>query len=87
MTRDNLKEQVTGPVIELAAKVKKALEADPDSQMVKTEWGNFYVSKVELTYYGSGASEVVGYLVPDEAEGNTYDFYTPKVWSAEASDE
>ncbi len=78
MMRENLDKHVTGPVIELAAKVKKALEADPKCQIVKTDYGNFYISAIELKYYYGGDTELVGYLVPDEAEGDTFDFYTPK---------
>lgn len=87
MTRNNLKEQVTGPVITLAAQIKALLEADPDKLMVKMEWGNFYVSKIELTCYTSGVTETVGYLVPDEAEGNTFDFFTPVSFTQDEEEE
>lgn len=73
---DGLGAQVMGPTIELAAKVAAAL-AGEDKTLVKVEWGAFYVSKIELTYSGGGECEVVGYLVPDEGTGDTFDFYTP----------
>jgi hypothetical protein len=76
--RDGLGEYVAGPAVILAAKVKAALEADPDSLLVTTAYGNFYVSRIELKYADGGVGEVCGYLVPDEAEGNTFEFYTPK---------
>ena len=76
--RDNLDKQVTGPVVELAAKVKRLLESDPDALMVETAWGNFYVRAVELEFYEGGTAETVGYLVPDEGDGKTFDLYTPK---------
>ncbi len=75
MTRDGLGEQVTGPIVELAAMAKEALEAR--GLLVKTDYGNFYVSRVELSYCHGGDFETVGYLVPDEGEGKTYDLFTP----------
>ena len=81
--RDNLDQQVTGPVLELAAKVKRLLESDPDGLMVEMPWGNFYVKAVELEYYDAGTAETVGYLVPDEGDGKTFDFYTPKRFRAD----
>lgn len=76
MGKGNLGTQVTGPTVELAAKVKKALEdAGTD---VETSFGTFYVAKVVLAYGDAGEYETVGYLVPDEAEGKTFDFWTPE---------
>lgn len=76
MSDDNLGEHVSGPIIELAAKAKKALEVT--DLLVETSYGNFYVGSVELRYYHEGLGEVVGYLRPDEADGKTYDFWTSK---------
>lgn len=73
---DGLGVQVMGPTMELAAKVAASLAGD-EKTLVKTEWGSFYVSKIELTYSSGGERETVGYLVPDEGEGSTFDFYTP----------
>ena len=70
-------DRVMGPVVELAAKVKAALEREKLD--VETEYGIFYVGEVTLKYYGMGSTEVVGVLTPDEAEGSTFDFYVPKV--------
>ena len=76
MSRENLDQQVTGPIVTLAAKVKAALEAaDLD---VSLPWGTFYVGRVELRWADHGETEVVGYLVPDEGDGKTFDFYTPQ---------
>lgn len=68
--------QVVGPVVELAARVKAALERE--SLDVQTEYGIFFVSEVTLKYYGGGDSEVVGRLAPDEHEGKTFELYVPK---------
>lgn len=78
MSREELGEQITGPVVELAAKVKRAVEVDPSALIVETDHGNFYVSRIELTYYGGGVSEVCGYLTPDEGDGKTFDLYSPR---------
>ena len=75
MNLEDIEELVTGPVIELAAKTKRALESE--SLIVETPYGAFYVKSVELVYRGMGVTETVGYLVPDEGDGSTYDFYTP----------
>lgn len=76
--RDNLKEQVMGPAIELAARVKATLERDPEACLVEMEWGNFYVSRITLSCFDGDGTEIVGYLVPDEGAGDTFDFYTPE---------
>jgi hypothetical protein len=71
--------QITSPTIELAAKVKKALDApstDVAKTFVGTSYGNFYVRTIELVYQDGQDVEVVGYLIPDEADGNTFDFWT-----------
>ena len=71
--------QITGPVLELVAKVKKALDSDTTQSSptyVGKEWGNYYVRSVELVYSDGDVTEVVGYLIPDEAEGNSFDFWT-----------
>lgn len=73
---DNLDRQVTGPTLALAAKVKEALEKE--DLAVYTDYGTFYVAWVELRYFHEGEGEILGYLTPDEAEGKTYDFWTPK---------
>ena len=79
VSRNNLSTQVTGPTLELAAKVKAAL--DEADTVVSTTYGDFYVRTVELAYaYGPEIQEIVGYLVPDEGDGTTFDFYTPKSW-------
>lgn len=72
----NLDKCVLGPTLTLAASVKAALEAAQTD--VDLEWGVFYVRRVELACYSSGVTEIVGYLVPDEAEGKTFDLYTPE---------
>lgn len=72
----NLDKCVTGPTLTLAAHVKAALDAAQTD--VDMEWGTFYVRGVELACYTGGITEIVGYLVPDEAEGKTFDFYTPE---------
>ena len=82
--RDNLDKQVVGPVVELAAEVKAKLEELSGGGLVKTDWGNFYVARVELRYFDGGDSEIVGYLVPDEGDGSTFDFYTPRDSRAES---
>ena len=69
--------QVTGPVLKLAAQVKALLEGSPQDTMVRTSYGTFYVSRVVLSY-SDAENEIVGYLVPDEGEGETFDFYTPE---------
>jgi hypothetical protein len=75
--KESLGAQVPGAAIELASKVKAALEADPGCTLVTTSYGSFYVSRIELTYGSHGDHEVVGYLVPDEGEGDSLDFWTP----------
>ena len=82
--RGNLGTQVTGPTVALAAKVKAALEAlDTDVEM---SYGTFYVRSVELAYRGGGMTEIVGYLVPDEGDGSTYDFWTPEKFGVEVDE-
>lgn len=84
MTRDHLGEQVPGPIIELAAKVKAALEAAETTTLVKTNYDNFYVRSIELAYSAGGDTETCGYLVPDEGDGSTFDFYTHRPTPPEA---
>lgn len=67
--------QVMGPTIELAARVKRALEGE--ALDVNTTYGTFYVSQVTLSYSDGHEHEVVGFLTPDEGDGRTYDFYAP----------
>lgn len=77
MNETELGEYVPGAAIDLAAKVRAALAGNQNT-LVETEYGNFYVSRIELTYGYGGDHEVVGYLVPDEGDGKSLDFYTPK---------
>jgi len=74
-----MSEHIMGPVVELAAKVKAALDGKGKT-LVETNYGNFYVAAVELVYSGPGVDrEVVGYLRPDEGEGDTLDLHIPDV--------
>lgn len=70
--------QVSGPTLELAALVKKALEIDGKIPVVETDYGVFHISRIELMYSDNGDGETVGFLVPDEGEGDTLDFWTPE---------
>lgn len=82
-------DHIQGPVIELAGKVKALVDAkenEPDRTLVETNYGNFYVSKIELAYYEGGDSEVVGHLVPNEGDGKTFDFVSVRTKHVEVSD-
>jgi hypothetical protein len=73
---DGIDRQVMGGTIALAAKVKALLEGGGDLH-VDTSYGDrFYVSEVVLKAAGDWGSEIVGYLVPDEADGKTFDLWT-----------
>jgi hypothetical protein len=74
--RADLDQFVGGPTLTLAARIKKAL--DSEFLQEHTDYGTFFVSRVELQWSDGGDSEVVGYLVPDEGKGETLDFYTAK---------
>lgn len=69
---DNLGTQIVGPTLELAAKVRKVLAGH--ELAVHTDWGTFYVAEIRLAY----DDETLGYLVPDEGEGLSFDFWTAK---------
>ena len=71
-----LDQQVVGPTLKLAARLAEVL--DGTDVEVETPYGLFYVSKVELSYQHYGDHSVVGYLVPDEGDGKTFDFYTAR---------
>lgn len=68
--------QVMGPYVLLAARVKEALEAHPSNTMVETEWGNFFVRRIELAWTDGHITESGAVLVPDEGDGKTFDLYT-----------
>lgn len=74
----DLDQHVSGGIVLLAARVKEALEAKPSNSLVETYYGNFYVSRIELTFTTGGDSYTEAVLVPDEGEGSTYDLYTLK---------
>lgn len=68
--------EVSGPVLQMAAKVKELLEteAGKKSTLTETSYGDFYVSRVVISYYGGGVSEDVGVLRPSETGHQEYDF-------------
>lgn len=66
---------VSGPVITLAARVIKALESAGFSE--KTSYGTFYVRRVEIAWSDGYDAETCLYLTPNEADGETFDAWTP----------
>lgn len=77
MTDPTLDKQIPGPVVELAAKLRDLLNGE-DTTIVRTDYGSFYVGKIELVYGDGYVHEVCGYLKPDEHDGHTFDLWSPK---------
>jgi hypothetical protein len=77
MSSDNFDHLIMGASVALAAKVKALLESSEEGTSLDTPYGDrFYVSQVVIKVAGDWGSEIVGYLVPDEADGTTFDFWT-----------